>query len=240
MDFKTLEQPLRAGVKALDLNLSDTQINQLLAYLNLLYKWNKTYNLTAITDPKKMLTHHVLDSLSVIKYLENKNPENKLTKIIDIGTGAGIPGLILAIAYSDSCPGKFFSLLDSNGKKTRFLTQVIYELDLKNCEVLNLRAEEAGENLNYKNQFNIIISRAFSSLTDMFLACQNLLIKPSDTPSPNFFLAMKGKYLETDLEITELKNLNNKNIKINNIEKILIQVPGIPGIQEERCLVKFN
>jgi len=226
MPLNNLESPLRQGLEKLNLNLTSAQIQKLLDYLNLLIKWNKTYNLTAITQPQKMLTHHVLDSLSVFKYLDIQNPENKLIKIIDIGTGAGIPGLILAIA----CPDKFFSLLDSNGKKTRFLTQAIYELGLKNCEVLNLRAEEAGENLKYKNQFDIVISRAFSSLIDMFLACQNLI--NLNNPG-SFFLAMKGKYLETNLEIEDLKLKN----KLKNIEKILIQVPGI---QEERCLVKFN
>lgn len=224
----SLRPSLLQGLEQLGLKLSPDAIEKLLAYLNLLIKWNKTYNLTAITDPTKMLTHHVLDSLSVIPYLTTSHT-NSSSKIIDIGTGAGIPGIILAIA----CPDKSFSLLDSNGKKTRFLMQVIYELELKNCEVLNLRAEEAGENLKYKNQFNIIISRAFSSLVDMFTACQNL-INLNKSPD-GFFLAMKGKTLETDLEIAELKKL--KNINIKNIEKILIQVPGV---QEERCLVRFS
>lgn len=202
---------LKQGLSALKLSLSNQQIQQLLTYVGLLAKWNKAYNLTAIRNPKNMLTEHVLDGLSIVPYLDRE-------KIIDVGTGAGIPGLIAAIA----CPDKLFTLLDSNGKKTRFLTQTGFELGLKNIRVLNQRVEECQE------KFEIITSRAFASLLDMFRLCQHLL-----TPN-GYFLAMKGPLV--DQEITELKQ-NYSSINI------IQQIPLNHALTQQRslgCLVKFN
>jgi len=130
----TLSDTLARGVEALGLSLSDDQQRQLLAYVDLLVKWNQAYNLTAIRDPAEMVTRHLLDSLAVLPYLAD-------TDTLDVGTGAGIPGIILAV----SRPQQAFTLLDSNGKKTRFVRQARRELGLDNVEVVHARVEQYGK-----------------------------------------------------------------------------------------------
>jgi 16S rRNA (guanine527-N7)-methyltransferase len=140
-------------------------------YLYLLEKWNRAYNLTAIRSLPDMLTHHVLDALSVQAWVAGD-------RLLDVGTGAGLPGIPLAIFN----PGRRFLLLDSNGKKTRFLQQVIADLGLENVAVV----QERSEHLVDKPGFDMILSRAFASLTDMIAVTVHLL-------APNgCWLAMKG------------------------------------------------
>ncbi|MGB2338211.1 MAG: 16S rRNA (guanine(527)-N(7))-methyltransferase RsmG, partial [Alcanivorax sp.] len=124
----SLSSTLTQGIDALGLSLSDDQQRLLLAYVDLLVKWNQAYNLTAIRDPQEMVTRHLLDSLAVLAYLEEGDT-------LDVGTGAGIPGVILAVAR----PQQAFVLLDSNGKKTRFVRQARRELGLDNVEVVHGR-----------------------------------------------------------------------------------------------------
>jgi len=147
-----LEDLLRSGVEAQSIILSDDQITLLLHYLKLLHKWNKAYNLTAIRDPEQMLSLHLLDSLSIIPFVSGEN-------IIDVGTGPGFPGIPLAIFY----PERKFTLMDSNGKKTRFLFQVKNELGLENVTEIQSRVEAYQPT----QQFDAITSRAFTSLSDM-------------------------------------------------------------------------
>ena len=116
-----LHGQLTLGVAQLGLELSETQMNQLVAYVELMAKWNKTYNLTSVRDPKDMLNKHILDSLAVVPFIEAKN-------YIDVGTGPGLPGIPLAIACSDTQ----FTCLDSLGKRVRFMKQVVFELGLTN------------------------------------------------------------------------------------------------------------
>ncbi len=171
-------------------------------FLTLLQKWNQAYNLTAIRDPKEMLTKHILDSLAVVPYI--KGP-----RIIDVGTGAGLPGIPLAIAL----PHLKFTLLDSNGKKIRFITQVVSELSLKNIEIVQDRVE-AYQSIE---GFQTIISRAFASLKDFIDKTQHLLAKDGQ------ILAMKAKVIDE-----ELKNLK-AHVKVCPLE--------IPGLKEQRNLV---
>ena len=154
----TFFQELKQGSQALGLELNDEALNLLLQYQDALVLWNKAYNLTAIRDPKEMLVKHLLDSLSILKDL----PAGRL---LDIGTGGGMPGMIIAICQ----PTRECVLLDSNGKKIRFLKQFIADLKLKNVIAVQTRVENQ-DSINYLGQFDVITSRAFASLTDFVAA----------------------------------------------------------------------
>ena len=164
-------QELKQGSQALGLNLSDEALTLLLKYQDALVLWNKAYNLTAIRDPKEMLVKHLLDSLSIL----NDLPQGRL---LDVGTGGGMPGMIIALCQ----PERSCVLLDSNGKKIRFLKQFIADLTLKN---------ELGH-------FDVITSRAFASLTDFVDAAQPYMHKQS------IIAAMKG-LIPTD-EVEQIKD----------------------------------
>lgn len=153
---------------------------QMLHYLHLMREWNRVFNLTSIRDPKEMIILHLLDSLSISPYLHGKN-------IIDIGTGAGLPGIPLALTHTN----RYFVLLDSNHKKTRFLNQVIYDLKIDNVEVVHARTEDYK---HAKILFDSILSRAFSSLKVMLETTKHLI---SETGQ---FLAMKGVYPENEIQ----------------------------------------
>ena len=164
-------EELSRGAQQLGVNLSEHQHSQLLAYLALLIKWNKAYNLTAVRDPDEMVSRHLLDSLSVVPFIEGE-------RWLDVGSGGGMPGIPLAILF----PGMKVTVLDSNGKKTRFLTQVRLELKLDNLEVIHSRAEAYQPAL----PFTGIVSRAFSSLEDFTGWTRHM----GDTDTR--WLAMKG------------------------------------------------
>ena len=162
---------LTAGLQDMGVTLDDDQVERLLAYLALLQKWNRTYNLTAIRDPAQMVGRQLLDSLSIIGWIE-RGP------VLDVGTGAGLPGIPLAIAR----PAIGFTLLDTNGKKTRFLRQLVGELGLPNVEVIQQRVER----LQRPQDFAAITSRAFATLADMVAGSAHLLA------DDGAWLAMKG------------------------------------------------
>ena len=168
---------LDQGITQLNLDLSVHTIERLLEYVALLVKWNKAFNLTAIRDPEQMILRHLLDSLAILPVLDSE-------RLLDVGTGAGIPGLIIAICK----PELDVTLLDSNGKKTRFLQQVKTQLDLTNVEVIQSRAEDYSPT----ELFDRIVSRAFTALDNMVHWCEPLLSKDG------VFLAMKGTYPEPD------------------------------------------
>ena len=147
-------QELQQGSQQLGLELSDEALNLLLKYQDTLVLWNKAYNLTAIRDPKEMLVKHLLDSLSILKDLPGG-------RLLDIGTGGGMPGMIIALCQ----PERECVLLDSNGKKIRFLKQFIADLKLKNVIAVQTRVENA-DMIQELGQFDVITSRAFASLTD--------------------------------------------------------------------------
>ena len=198
---------LKLGLESLHLPCSEHQINQLLKYLDMLERLNKAYNLTAIRDPFDMIHLHILDSLAI-------SDELKGDDFIDVGTGQGLPGIPLAILNQD----KNFTLLDSNGKKTRFLFQVKLELGLANMSEVNKRVEE----FNPQKTYDCVLSRAFSSLSDMVQNCQHLL-------NPDgYFLAMKGK-----LPQTELSQLP-KNYNVEKLSSI-----NVPGVDGQRHLIKI-
>ncbi len=177
---------LRSGIKRalsfFELEATDKQLEFFNRYLNLLNKWNKAYNLTAVRDIHEMLNRHLTDSLSVAPFIE-------IDRLIDVGTGPGLPGIPLAILY----PEKNFHLLDSNGKKTRFLQQVKLELGLDNIEVINDRVER----VNIDPQFDGVLSRAFTTLEDMLEKSEHLCAQGGQ------FYAMKGLWPEDELQPVE-------------------------------------
>ena len=174
-------EELAQGALELGVEVSPKQQQQLLAYLALLIKWNKAYNLTAVRDPDEMVSRHLLDSLSVQPFVFDAG-DNWL----DVGSGGGMPGIPLAILF----PERRFTLLDSNGKKTRFLTQVKLELKLANLEVIHSRVEA----FKPEQPFSGIVSRAFSSLEDFANWTRHL----GDGQSQ--WLAMKGVHPDDELQ----------------------------------------
>ncbi|WP_178115701.1 16S rRNA (guanine(527)-N(7))-methyltransferase RsmG [Pseudomonas sp. SLFW] len=171
-------EELTLGARELGVELTETQHTQLLGYLALLIKWNKAYNLTAVRDPDEMVSRHLLDSLSVVPFIEGNRQ-------LDVGSGGGMPGIPLAILF----PDMKVTCLDSNGKKTRFLTQVKLELKLDNLEVIHSRAEAFQPDV----PFTGIISRAFSSLEDFTQWTRHM----GDTETR--WLAMKGLHPADEL-----------------------------------------
>ncbi|MCJ8169435.1 16S rRNA (guanine(527)-N(7))-methyltransferase RsmG [Atopomonas sediminilitoris] len=168
---------LQRGIAALNLTVSAEAQAQLLAYHGLLVKWNKAYNLTAVRDPQEMIERHLLDSLSIASFISGE-------RWADIGSGGGMPGIVLAIL----APERQFTLVDSNGKKTRFLQQVKMELGLGNVTVLHSRVEQLE-----LPAFDGIVSRAFSSLHDFTNWTRHL----GDNQTQ--WLAMKGLYPQDEL-----------------------------------------
>lgn len=175
-------EELVRGAHELGIELTARQQELLLAYLALLIKWNKAYNLTAVRDPDEMVSRHLLDSLSVVPYVAEAG-DNWL----DVGSGGGMPGIPLAILF----PERHFTLLDSNGKKTRFLTQVKLELRLSNMEVVHSRVEA----FTPAQSFSGICSRAFSSLADFVGWTRHL------GNSETRWLAMKGLQPDDELQV---------------------------------------
>lgn len=198
---------LKQGATQLGVALSDHQEQQLLAYLGLLIKWNKAYNLTAVRNPDEMVSRHLLDSLSVVSYVEDGG-DNWL----DVGSGGGMPGIPLAIMF----PNKRFTLLDSNGKKTRFLVQVKLELKLDNLEVIHSRVEE----FTPEQPFDGISSRAFSSLEDFSNWTRHL------GDQKTRWLAMKGVHPDDELQALP-----------SDFQLEATHVLKVPGCQGQRHLL---
>ncbi|MDQ2077032.1 16S rRNA (guanine(527)-N(7))-methyltransferase RsmG [Marinimicrobium sp. ABcell2] len=178
---EALRPALEAGAAEMGLALTELQLDQLLIYLAELDKWNHAYNLSAVRDVRAMVSRHLLDSLSVLQTLRELNPASA----IDVGTGGGLPGIPLAIML----PECQFTLLDSAGKKTRFLFHVVTKLGLENVRVENRRVES----FQPKTLYPVVLSRAFASLADMTSNCFHLLAPKG------VFLAMKGQYPAQEL-----------------------------------------
>jgi 16S rRNA (guanine527-N7)-methyltransferase len=177
----TLAQSLAAGVTALGVDIDPTAQAKLLAYLALLDKWNRTHNLTAIREPARMVTHHLLDALAVLPHL----PDTSELRLLDVGSGGGVPGLPLAIAR----PRWRVTLLDSNRKKAAFLRQAVAELEVNNAEVVAARVEDFAPEV----RFDVAISRAFSDLV-AFAKAALPLVRPGGS-----IVAMKGTYPREEL-----------------------------------------
>jgi len=164
-----------------DLDVSDKQREQLLGYVGLLNKWNKAYNLTSVRDPADMLVKHILDSIVVSPYLDGE-------RFIDVGTGPGLPGIPLAIMN----PEKEFVLLDSLGKRIRFIKQVLHELGIVNVVAVQSRVEE----FDPEGGFDAVLSRAFASMSDMVEWCQHL-----PRANSGVFFALKGQLPQEEISL---------------------------------------
>jgi 16S rRNA (guanine527-N7)-methyltransferase len=191
---------LQQGLAALGLDLSPALQEKLLAYAALLYKWNKTYNLTALREPALAVSHHLLDSLALLPYL-------KAGTLLDVGSGGGLPGVPLAMV----CPDLRVTLLDSNSKKTAFLLQASIELDLPNIAVHCGRVEQYRP----AEQFSAITARAFSELADFVGRSQHLL------SAEGTWLAMKGLWPYE--EVARLPD----DVLVKAVHKLA--VPGVKG-----------
>ncbi len=202
MALEAEKRQLIAGAQTLDQELNHLQVERLMRYLRLLRRWNRRYNMTAINEPAEVVSHHLLDSLSIAPYLQGN-------RLIDVGSGAGLPGIPLAICF----PARRFTLLDSNGRKARFLQQVGIELELFNVQVVNDRAE-----LFDRKTFDCVLLRAFGSLHKIVSMTSHLLA------DRGVILAMKGEL--TKVELSDVQ----ENIKVQGIHPL--QVPGVGGIRK--------
>jgi 16S rRNA (guanine527-N7)-methyltransferase len=211
----SLQAALKQGAQALALKLDELQVGLLLDYLALIQKWNKVYNLTAVRDPAEMLTHHLLDSLAVIQplrqQLQGRAPaDGKGFKLLDVGAGAGLPGVVIAIC----CPDIAVTCVDTVAKKAAFVQQVAVSLKLPNLRGLHDRVETLTE------EYDVVSSRAFASLAD-FTNWSRAALAPA-----GIWLAMKGKH-----PADELAQLPPE-VHVFHVEQL-----AVPGLAAERCIV---
>lgn len=202
-DRAPLRQRLVAGLAELHCELAAATIERLLDYVELLARWNATYNLSAVRDPLEMVTRHLLDSLAVAPWVRGHS-------LVDLGTGPGLPGIPLAVI----APERAVTLVDSNGKKTRFLRAAVRELGLANVQVLESRVEAL------RGQYDCVTARAFASLADM-LAWGGHLLAPD-----GLWLALKGRVAPEELAAVPAPFVVQA-----------VQALQVPGLDAERCVV---
>jgi 16S rRNA (guanine527-N7)-methyltransferase len=201
---------LRAGAEQLGCELSQGQAEQLIAYLSLLAKWNRVYNLTAVRDPAEMLTQHLLDSLSIVPLLQRQTG-GRAVRVLDVGSGGGLPGVVLAVVM----PQLDITCVDTVIKKVSFIRQVALELKLPNLHAVHARVEAM-----VAAPFDVVVSRAFASLAD-FVTLTRQHLAPGAV-----WLAMKGK--RPDDEINSLP----PGLDVFHVEHL-----AVPGLAAERCAV---
>lgn len=217
--MRELERELRQGLAQLVLVLSDAQIIHLLDYLDLIQKWTKVYNLTAVRDPAEMLTHHLLDSLAVITPLRAQlvaqadragAADAAKARLLDVGSGAGLPGVVIAIC----CPDVAVDCVDTVAKKAAFIRQVAATLKLPNLRGLHARVESLAE------KYDVISSRAFASLADFTRWSMAALAEQG------VWLAMKGKHPADEIAVLP------PDVRVFHVEQL-----AVPGLNAERCIV---
>ncbi len=198
------ERLLCEGAELMDIALSENQVNQLLTYNELIIKWNKVYNLSAIRDPIESIKKHILDSLSILTFI-------KSGLLLDVGSGAGLPGIVIAIMKTKT---NVFTI-DSVGKKCRFMQTVKTELSLANLTVINNRVEA----FSYEEAFPQIVSRAFSSAVDTLEKTQHLI------STDGSYLLMKGDNVDQE-------NIENMNSRVHILK--------VPFVSDKRSLLEIN
>ena len=203
-----LFKQLRNGLISLGLDPDVHPIEDYLNYVQLLSQWNKAYNLTAIRDPNKMVAYHVLDSLALLPYMAEGH-------CLDVGSGAGLPGLILALAMPDSQ----WILLDSNGKKIRFINHAIRDLKVSNAQAVCCRIED----FNPDTLFSTITARAWGKLNELYKFSSRML-KPSGK-----ILAMKGPDVEAELSALDSYTINSA-----------LHILDVPGVESQRTVVVIS
>ena len=206
------EAVLRAGLAELHVSLSDAQVQGLLDYQNLIGKWNKVYNLTAVREQAEMLTHHLLDSLAAVEPLQKYVQGRGLSaaNLLDVGSGAGLPGVVLAIC----CPGLAVTCVDTVGKKAAFIKHVALALGLPNLSGLHARVETITQ------PFDVICSRAFASLAD-FAGWSQAALSPGGV-----WMALKGKHPAEELAMLP------PDVAMFHVEPL-----AVPGLAAERCII---
>lgn len=207
------ESTLRAGLAALELVLTDSQILQLLDYQALIGKWTQVYNLTAVRDPVEMMTHHLLDSLAAVPPLQRHLRQAGLaegSRLLDVGSGAGLPGVVIAIC----CPTVAVTCVDTVAKKAAFIKQASLALKLPNLTGLHARVESITQ------PFDVVCSRAFASLVDFTKWSANAL-----APS-GVWMAMKGKQPSEELAVLPA------SVEVFHVEQL-----QVPGLHAERCML---
>ena len=207
-----VEAVLRAGLAELHVSLSDAQVQGLLDYQDLIGKWNKVYNLTAVRDPVEMLTHHLLDSLAAVAPLQKHLQGRGLSaaSLLDVGSGAGLPGVVLAICF----PTLAVTCVDTVGKKAAFIKHVALALGLPNLTGLHARVETITQ------PFDVICSRAFASLAD-FAGWSQAALAPGGV-----WMALKGKHPADELAMLP------PNVAMCHVEPL-----AVPGLAAERCII---
>jgi len=203
-----MRDTLQTAATELGLELSPFQIDQLLAYLALLQKWNKVYNLTAVRDPAQMLSHHLVDSLSVIAPLQRHGAPDRL---MDVGAGGGLPGVVIAICF----PGTDVSCVDAVAKKATFIQQVAAELKLPNLHGVHSRVEQLKV-----EPFGVITSRAFASLVDFTSLTRQHLTEGA------VWMAMKGQHPADEIAALPA------DVEVFHVEQL-----AVPGLDAQRCIV---
>ncbi|PQA85074.1 16S rRNA (guanine(527)-N(7))-methyltransferase RsmG [Limnohabitans sp. TS-CS-82] len=211
-----LSPALQKGLDELSLSLSDAQQTQLLVYMDLIGKWTKVYNLTAVRDANEMLTHHLLDSLAVVAPLRRELaklvlPEGQTQlSLLDVGAGAGLPGIVIAI----TCPEILVTCVDTVAKKAAFIQQVAATLKLPNLKGLHARVE------SLTRPYDVVCSRAFASLVDFTAWSKSALA------SHGVWMAMKGKHPDQELAVLP------ESVKVFHVEQL-----QVPGLDAERCII---
>ena len=200
---------LRSGVAELGLTLSDAQFGQLLGYLDLIGKWNRVYNLTAVRDPQDMLRHHLLDSLTAVAPLL-RHTGGRAARVLDVGSGGGLPGVVLAICR----PELDVSCVDTVGKKAAFIAQVAASLKLPNLHGIHARVE------TLTGPFDVVCCRAFASLPD-FVGWSRAALAPQGV-----WMAMKGKHPQAEIDGLPA------DVQVFHVEPLTV-----PGLDAERCMV---
>ncbi|WP_457417786.1 16S rRNA (guanine(527)-N(7))-methyltransferase RsmG [Roseateles sp. P5_E7] len=203
-----MKDTLASATRELGLDLNDAQLDQLLAYLALLQKWNKVYNLTAVRDPAQMLSHHLVDSLSVIAPLLRHGAPDRL---MDVGAGGGLPGVVIAIC----CPGTDVSCVDAVAKKATFIQQVAAELKLPNLHGVHSRVEQLST-----EPFGVITSRAFASLVDFTSLTRQHLGQGA------VWMAMKGQHPADEIAALPA------DVDVFHVEQL-----AVPGLDAQRCII---
>ncbi|MRT31495.1 16S rRNA (guanine(527)-N(7))-methyltransferase RsmG [Herbaspirillum sp. CAH-3] len=209
-DLNNLTRTLEEGAKSMGLALSAAQIDKLMAYQALLAKWNKVYNLTALRDPAQMVTHHLLDSLSAVSAFAGAQ------RVLDVGAGGGLPGIVLAIWAAEAQPQMQITLVDTVSKKTAFLNQVKAQLHLGNVSVLHARVEQ----LPVEQQYDVITSRAFAELKD-FVTWSNHLLQQGGK-----YIALKGVLPQEEIDRLPA------GWKVQQVQPL-----QVPGLDAERHLI---
>jgi 16S rRNA (guanine527-N7)-methyltransferase len=201
---------LAAAAAALGVPLSDEQLAALLAYLALIQKWNRVYNLTALRQPQEMLTHHLIDSLAVVAPLRRQIAGQAPVRLLDVGAGAGLPGVVVAIC----CPEVDVTCVDTVAKKAAFVQQVAATLRLPNLRGLHARVETLTQ------PFDVVCSRAFASLVDFTTWSRSALSEHG------VWMAMKGKHPGDELSALP------SDVAVFHVEPLVV-----PGLDAERCVV---